>query len=253
MYLGCFKKEAYEKLLCNIPNNVKRYTSSEDWLPDYFSTMPDFFETSSIEVDKFAPEYTREAIDDAQKSDEDLVNSRLIHKAFRTLSPYQASNKYMWAFLCHKPEYRSYILARWMQDDIENTIRLRFFANSSRDRLNFNALSRLWWCAHLTYEPQNPDPYELTEILFTNQGVFTDVMYTLNIMNPNRMKGVLLAIRDFKKELAPNEGIKDYFRECKKYLNHYAAVTVLEFLEATEIRDLAYNYMIRLRDEKHKQ
>ncbi|MCM1325068.1 MAG: DUF6339 family protein [Bacteroidales bacterium] len=64
------------------------------------------------------------------------------------------------------------------------------------------------------------------------------------------MKGVLLAIKDFKEEIGDNEGITDYFRECKKYLNHYAAVTTLEFLESEEIHDLVFNYMIKLREEK---
>ncbi|MBO7679055.1 MAG: hypothetical protein J6S75_05230, partial [Thermoguttaceae bacterium] len=126
----------------------------------------------------------------------------------------------------------------------------RFFVTTSESLLNDNALSRLWWYGHLTYDPQNENQYELTEILLTNQTICTDVMDTLNRMNPNRMKGVLLAIRDFKTEIAGSEGITEYFRECKKYLNHYAAVTTLEFLEPKEIRDLAYNYMMRLRNEK---
>ena len=75
-------------------------------------------------------------------------------------------------------------------------------------------------------------------------------MDTFNRMNYDRMRGVLMAIRDFKDVLGNNEGITDYFRECKKYLNHYAAVTTLEFLDSDEIRDLAFNYMIRLREKK---
>ena len=59
-----------------------------------------------------------------------------------------------------------------------------------------------------------------------------------------------MAIRDFKNEIEDNEGITEYFRECKKYLNHYAAVTTLEFLDSDEICDLAFNYMMKLREEK---
>ena len=61
---------------------------------------------------------------------------------------------------------------------------------------------------------------------------------------------MLTAIKDFKEELSNNEGITDYFRECKKYLNHYAAVTTLEFLDSDEIHNLAFNYMMKLREEK---
>lgn len=93
----------------------------------------------------------------------------------------------------------------------------------------------------------------MTKILFTNQTICTDVMDTLNRMNFNRIKGVLLAIRDFKELLDDNEGITEYFRECKKYLNHYAAVTTLDFLEVEEIQKLAFDYMVKLRDQKQKK
>ena len=33
-------------------------------------------------------------------------------------------------------------------------------------------------------------------------------------------------------------------------MNHYASVTALEFLDSDEIRDLAFNYMMKLREEK---
>lgn len=116
--------------------------------------------------------------------------------------------------------------------------------------LNDNALSRLWWYGYLTYDRKNSNHYWLTEILFTNQTICTDVMDTFNRMNIDRMRGVLMAIRDFKNVIGDNEGITEYFRECKKYLNHYAAVTTLEFLDSDEIRDLAFNYMMKLREEK---
>lgn len=91
------------------------------------------------------------------------------------------------------------------------------------------------------------------KILLMNQTICTDVMDTFNRMNYDRMRGVLTAIRDFKNEISENEGITNYFRECKKYLNHYAAVTVLESLDSGEIRDLAFNYMMKIRDEKLKE
>lgn len=251
MHLGFFTEEAYDKLLHDIPHNAERYAEKENWLPDYFGSSVDYFKTSAVEVDEFVPFYSAGKKDDVQKSQEDLDNTKRIHTAFINLTPYQASNKYMWTYLCHAiPEYHGYICDRWMQDKRENTIKNRFFVTTPGSLLNDNALSRLWWYGHLTYDPQNENQYELTEILLTNQTICTDVMDTLNRMNPNRMKGVLLAIRDFKNEIAGSEGITEYFRECKKYLNHYAAVTTLEFLEPEEIRDLAYNYMMRLRNEK---
>lgn len=129
------------------------------------------------------------------------------------------------------------------------------FVTTPGSLLNDNALSRLWWYGYLTYDrdKKSSDHYALTKILLMNQTICTDVMDTFNRMNYDRMRGVLTAIRDFKNEISENEGITNYFRECKKYLNHYAAVTVLESLDSGEIRDLAFNYMMKIRDEKLKE
>lgn len=251
MLLGYFTEEAYGSLLHDIPSNADHYANNEEWLTNYFGGGDSYFKMSTVDVSKFIPSFTPGKKDDNQKSQEDLVNTRLIYDAFRNLTPLQASNKYMWTYLCHAiPEYSAYIRDRWMQDERENTIKNRFFVTTTGSLLNDNALSRLWWYGYLTYDRKNANHYALTEILFTNQTICTDVMDTFNRMNFDRMKGVLLAIRDFKNEISDSEGITDYFRECKKYLNHYAAVTTLEFLSSEEIRDLAYNYMLKLRDEK---
>ena len=251
MLLGYLTEEAYDRLLHSIPENAERYSGADDWLPAFFGSNEGYYKMSAVDVSMFTPSYSPGKKTDAQKSAEDLVNTRMIYDAFHKLTPLQASNKYMWTYLCHAiPEYRDYIRDRWMQEERENTIKSRFFVTTSGSLLNDNALSRLWWYGYLTYDEKNANHYALTEILFTNQTICTDVMDTFNRMNYDRMKGVLLAIKDFKETIGESEGITDYFRECKKYLNHYAAVTAMEFLDSEEIRDLAFNYMLKLREER---
>ena len=252
MLLGYFTEEAYDELLNDIPKNAERYSEKEEWLSLFFNSTTNYFKSSTVEVNKFTPYIIPGEKDDKQKSIEDLANTRLIYSAFKNLTPLQAANKYMWTYLCHAiPEYRDYIQDRWMREERQNTIKSRFFVTTP-ESLRDNALSRLWWFGYLTYEPQNSNPFELTDILFTNQTICTDVMDTLNRTNLDRIRGVLLAIKDFKNELSYNEGITEYFRECKKYLNHYAAVTTMEFLESEDIRKLAYDYMMNLRFEKNR-
>ncbi|MBE7703876.1 MAG: hypothetical protein E7Z89_07500 [Cyanobacteria bacterium SIG28] len=254
MLLGYFTEDAYENLLDNISQNSEYYSGEDDWLPKYFGGEDNYFKNSTVNVNRYTPAYNPGKKDDSQKASEDLVNTRNLYDAFKNLTPLQASNKYMWTYLCHAiPEYNAYIRDRWMQEERENTIRNRFFVTTPGSLLNDNALSRLWWYGHLTYDSTNSNHYALTEILLTNQTICTDVMDTFNRMNYDRMRGVLLAIKDFKDEITNNEGITDYFRECKKYLNHYAAVTTLEYLESEEIRDIAFNYMMKLREEKNKK
>ena len=255
MLLSYFTEEAYERLLHDIEANASKYAGEDEWLSEYFGHSTDYFKQSkSVDVARFNPYYLPGPKADAQKTQEDLINTRALYDAFKGLTPLQASNKYMWTYLCHAvPEYSAYIRDRWMTDARANTIKTRYFVTGSSSLLNDNALSRLWWYGHLTYDENAHDKYALTKILFTNQTICTDVMDTLNRMNFNRIKGVLLSIRDFKELLDDNEGITEYFRECKKYLNHYAAVTTLDFLEVEEIQKLAFDYMVKLRDQKQKK
>ncbi len=252
MFLGYFTEEAYDKLKQNISANAEKYAGEDNWLEDFFAGEEYFGISKSVQVNAFKPSYQPGPKDDAKKSEEDLVNARMIYDAFKSLTPLQASNKYMWTYLCHAiPEYREYIQDRWMGSGRENTIKTRFFVEGGRSSLvNDNALSRLWWYAHLTYDHGSKNPYALTSVLLTNQTICTDIIDTLNSMNFTRIKGVLLAVRDFCELNDGNEGVSGYLRECNKYLNHYAAVTNMEFLEADEIRDLAYDYMVKLKEEK---
>ena len=255
MLLGYLTEDAYEKLYHDIERNSEKYTQEEDWLPGYFGYKSDYYKVSqTVDVQHFTPYYVPGQKTDSQKTEEDLINTRTLHAAFKTLTPLQASNKYMWTYLCHAvPEYRNYIRDRWMSSERANTIKTRFFVTGATSLLNDNALSRLWWYGYLTYDQANTsDPYALTKILLTNQTICTDVMDTMNRMNFNRIKGVLLGIKDFKELVGDNEGITDYFRECKKYLNHYAAVTSLDFLDYDEIRKLTFDYMVKLRDQAKK-
>ena len=199
MLLGYFTEEAYDNLLHDIPQNSEYYSGDEDWLPKYFGSQNGYSKNSTVDVNRYIPDYTPGKKDDAQKAQEDLVNTRKLYDAFKNLTPWQASNKYMWTYLCHViPEYRAYIRDRWMREERENTIRNRFFVTTPGSLLNDNALSRLWWYGHLTYDRKNSNHYALTEVLITNQTICTDVIDTFNRMNYDRMRGVLLAIKDFR-------------------------------------------------------
>ena len=249
MQLGYFTEEAYDRLLSEVEANCTKYASDDEWLDAYFGRGVTYYGISSVEVNKFSPYYTGSQKDDVVK--EDLINARNLHDAFINLTPLQASNKYMWAYLCHKDEAcRKYIQQRWKDGNIEQ----RYFVAGEGDGLYFfNALSRLWWWAHITYDPENKkNHYELTEILFANQMVGKDFLGTLNKANFERTKGTLLALKDFREILSPREGINQYYRECNKILNHYAAVNMLDFLDAEEIKTLVYNTLVQVRNESIK-
>jgi len=240
MLLSYFTEEAYDKLINSVNENNEKYMTDEEWLNSFLGNGSYFRTSGTVDMHRFVPSYTPGKKSGSQKSREDLVNTRLMYEAFKELTPLQASNKYMWTYLCHTiPEYRKYITDRWLTDTRENTVRTRFFVTDSKSSLFDNALSRLWWYGYLTYDEDNrANPYALTEILLTNQTICTDFTDTRNSMNPVRARGVLYALKDYTDEFG-SMGLIDKFRSLNKYLNMKAAVTVFDFLSQDEIYKMA--------------
>lgn len=248
MYLGYLTEEAYDILFQEIEHNFYKYIESDLWLSSYFKNKEYFKISKSVDVKKFKPFYNPGHKTDEQKSNEDLINVQLLYEAFIKLTPLQASNKYLWTYLCHEDvECKKYIIDRWMEKPSIGTVKNRFFVEKPTSILNDNALSRLWWYGYLTYDHDSDNPYILTEILLMNQTVCTDVIDTLNRMNFQRIKGVLLALKDFKESIGGREGITEYFRLGIKYLNHYAASTAMELMDYVEIQKLTYDFLERAR------
>lgn len=241
MYLAYFKEPAYDKLINEIDKNFDKYKEDKNWLPEYFGT-DDYFSTSSKFVGQPTLQYQVGTISDEQKSIEDLINIRLLYDSFKEITPLQATNKYMWTYLSHFV-FRDYVINRWMDAPRENTIKTRFFVTGGKNSLFDNAISRLWWYGYLTYDEENSNHYHLTEILLLNQTICTDVIDTKFKMNSSVLKGILKAIKEYKDEIPPNESIIDCFRACNKYLNRYAAVTIIDFLDSEEIKNIALSYM----------
>ena len=253
MYLGFFTEDAYQQLINQIPENFEKYVSGDDWVEEFFGNRKDFFKISSVNVGKFTPAYTVGEKTDKEKSEQDLINARMLHDAFKNLTPLQASNRYMWAYLCHMDkDCRKYIQDRWLNDPDEKKIKQRYFVGNDGDGLYyFNGLARLWWCAHLTYDETNADHYALTKILFTSQIFCKDVMDMLNRMNFTRIKGVLLGVKKYMDTVGENVST-DHFRECKKILNRKAAIKVFDFMSFDDIKELTYKALLKTRKNKEK-
>ena len=256
--LKYFTEDAYNNLFRDISKNTKRYYEEDNsWLHEYFNNSNDYFKESfSTSIKEFSPFFIKGKKSDKQKAEEDRINARGIHKAFINITPYQASQKYFWAYLCHmESKYYEYVKDRWLQDyketSIEITIEARFFVKTHCNLMNDNALSRLWWAAYLTYDPTNKEnPYYLTDILMTNQTFSTDVLDTFNRLNFERIRGLLLGVDKFLKlEDVKGIGLQNTFRECKKYLNHDAAVRSYDMLSSEEIEEITFKYMLQGRDK----
>lgn len=258
MQLAYFTDKACDRLMADIENNREKYLGDENWIEAYFEGADDCIKRSSVSVENFSPYFIKEGKltkkDNEEKAEEDLINSIRLYEAFKTLTPWQAAQGNMWTYLCHmNHQYQNYIKHRWLDDPRANTIKTRYFVPSNENLRNDNALSRLWWYGYLTYDPNSEDPHHLTKTLFTNITIATDIIDTLNRTSPERIKGVLLALEDFKEETGMREGLSDIVRSANSAMNRHAGIVAVGFLSFEEVHDLYLEYLrnaLQVKDSK---
>ena len=247
-YLRYFDETVYGNLFAEIESNIDFYTSLESELKDLLPNIQ-YYGESAININLPDLDFKND-MTTAEKNESDIVNTRFIYEALKTLSPLVATSGYLWSYLCHT-KYKEYVISRWIknpededkQKKIIETIKERFFCSSNKkDIMRMNAISRLWWAGYLTYEENHGRPYHLTEILFTGQQICGDILDTPFCGNKKIIRGILLAIEQYKEEIKENINSK-LVRRCIKYFRRYAAVTSIDFLSETEIQDIIFKYL----------
>lgn len=244
MNLKYFSREAYTALKKALDINKDKYYSDEEWLSQFFAEqgIEEYCKESSIIVPDIELAYSGE--DDDSKNKDDFNNIVELYANFKDrITPGIAADPLMWSALCHT-DYKDYVLKRWKKGD--GTVRLdqRFFATEGRTSLlYYNAISRLWWSGYLTYDELNEDdPWHLTRVLLSAQQIQKDLFDQPYSMNKNIVKGLLMALARIQKE--KGNACTTLFRKCcDSYINHYGAVTIIDFLDVKEIEEIAYTYM----------
>ena len=247
--LKYFDETVYGNLFADIKNNIDFYTSSDVELKDLLPNIP-YYGESTISANLPSELDFKNDMNTDKKNKSDIVNTRFIYEALKTLSPLVATNGYLWSYLCHT-NYKKYVIARWIKNPEDEdkhegtvkTIQKRFFCSSNKkDIMRMNAISRLWWAGYLTYDKNHGDPYHLTKILFTGQQICADILDTPFCGNKTIITGILLAIEQYKGEVAENIN-SELVRKCIKYFRRYAAVTNVDFLSETEIQNIIFKYL----------
>lgn len=247
--LKYFDETVYGNLFADIKNNIDFYTSSDVELKDLLPNIP-YYGESTISANLPSELDFKNDMSTDEKNKSDIVNTRFIYDALKTLSPLVATNGYLWSYLCHT-KYKKYVIARWIKNPEDEdkhegtvkTIQKRFFCSSNKkDIMRMNAISRLWWAGYLTYDKNHSDPYHLTQILFTGQQICADILDTPFCGNKTIITGILLAIEQYKGKVAENIN-SELVRKCIKYFRRYAAVTNVDFLSETEIQNIIFKYL----------
>lgn len=225
-----------ERLRQNVTPNAARYSTDAPWLADYFG--PDGWNLKS-KID------FEDVVLKMPDSTElfDLDNTKTIYTALRDLTPLQASEERLWAYLTHVQHW-AYMRKRWPAEQYRpgesfaKNIRERYFFRSDRSRsLIRNGIARLWWYGYTTYDNQRADPFELTAILLRTLDVTQSILERAFSRNRTVTQAVLSVLHKREIEGKPFPD-RDTIRNIAKYLVQLGGVTIIDALSLEEISEI---------------
>jgi hypothetical protein len=173
----------------------------------------------------------------------DLENAVRVHKYLRDLTPLQARDPRLWTRLAHL-ECWTYMRKRWpierFKDQNEKAARYvtaRYFVpqNESRALLR-NGIARLWWTAHLSFDSQRTNFYELTSVLLSTLDITQQILERNMGRSPVILRGFLEFLLANKTDLLRGgEDNREKIRRLAKFLNMCGGVCLLDCLSQRDI------------------
>lgn len=231
MKLTFLEDDSLIALKSNLSKLYTRFASPDaEWITEYFGRSP-FIETK-YSVDDFS-------LDMSQDKPEltEFENVQRLYNRLSFLSASRASDERLWAGLCinHFWKYTQY---RWKIAEkctLESVKDHFFFGQSARRSLTRNAIARLWWIGHLTYDPSRNDPYELTRFVCESSDHILHILERNPSNNQMITRAFVLAILTARKEgYAINTNVVG---ELSKYLNLLGGTYILDCLPESKIYD----------------
>ena len=144
-----------------------------------------------------APDLADRLIIDTDRSHiTDVDNALVMYETLYELTPHQASDERLWAYLCHC-ECPRYASVRWFNDrpekdeDAVRQVQNHFFVNGNRALIRDNAASRLWWLGKIAHDIAPDNPREFLTILLHRQDVRSALIERPSVsMNRDVLRGI---------------------------------------------------------------
>lgn len=145
---------------------------------------------TTIQVPDSPPSLEVEGRSRQERPSRDAENAIRVYRYLGALTRTQAADTRLWVSLAHTTFFE-YVKARWGVDDraeLRTAVLRHWFPprGQSKAALRTQAISRLWWAAHLTHAPwkENPelevfktaDEFRFTRILFRQQQIYFDLI-----------------------------------------------------------------------------
>lgn len=237
MRLNYFTETAYEQLNDNCKSNLQLYKNEEPWIESYFGDK-NYIMESGIEFNSFEFLIPKNK---EQNSYCDLINAINLFETLGGLTPNQASNPYLWTYLCHTIGWK-YMSKRWpIGDENESRIKERYICSDNKTSLVRNGLSRLWWAVYLSIDPESKDKYGLTKILFLDQDYFVGIIERDFSMCKNIIIGILRASKTYYEAYDELPKLESR-REWMKIINRKGAITILDMLDVNDVERETLKY-----------
>lgn len=238
-----------DEVVATIKSNPDKYTKlildnleSNEWLIEEFKTP---YVAKKITIPDF------EFIVDPKLDNKELSykNSVLIHQSLKDVPAYVLSDERFWAWINFD---KGYFLCQLLMPLKENSSRLKnhyFFGSGSvRRGMFFGIISRLFFRAHLTYEPQNGDPYEITRYVNDNPQRFRNLTWRTYSNNADLVKKILQI--QYKFELKYKEKMTTaIFEEIAKYISQIGSLTYVDIITESDLEGLLENKVKKLLQE----
>lgn len=193
----------------------------------------------------------------------DINNAQLLYEEYKDIPIELASEESFWSYLTHTKYWR-YMIKRWPVTNNENRITNQYFFGKNKPFYR-NGLSRLWWYAHITYNPEMIDPYYYTKIALKDQERAALLLETVNL---SRNRVALFATLDILskidewKENNKISHIKNernvLLRPLMQYVNSIGGVMIWDILSQEEAKEKMMIFIDQLIEgdiivEKEKQ
>lgn len=239
------KESALEQLKTNIDNNIEKYLLDDKWISEYFQSIG--WEEWSIQSRLFMYDIAL-VVDPTDRGKNDAENSKRIYSALKDITPTQASDERLWAYLTHVT-YWEYMKARWnvetrLEGNPKNFITERYFFASNRQRaLVRNGIARLWWYGYVSFDDTRDNPFELTEFLLSKQDLATSLMERQYSNNRDFIIATLSVLKEYE-QVIPSILTKKPIQALTKHIQHIGGVSILDALDREDIKRLVEKWLL---------
>lgn len=196
---GCFKSiEILEEIRNHAKSEINSY-SSNHWASNLIDGKYDdlYFQSSNLILkEKILPEVPKGITKDFET---DILLAKELYENLEISTELVANDGRIWTYLS-LGKYRRHIYNRYNcvePKKMETILGYFFFKGASANSIASNPISKLWWGIHKTIDTSLSDPYEYSNILFSNSQVLFDVIERATIVsNRNLVEAFLEVIKD---------------------------------------------------------